>query len=115
MSKKNRHNENYLDRIPLRKDGIEWTCDKDGIVTINIHNKGFFNKFARLVFKKPKITHVHLEENGSFVWQIIDGKKNIAEIGKEVEEKFGDKAQPLYERLSKYFQMLDNCGFVTWY
>ena len=114
MSNKTKTQENYLDRVPVIKEGIEWLADENGIVTINIINKGFFNRLAQLLFRKPKVSHIHLEENGSFVWQTIDGKMNIAEIGILVKERFGEKAEPLYERLAKYFQMLDNCGFITW-
>ena len=112
MSKKLKKGENYLERIPARKDTVEWTADEKGIVTLNIHNKGFFNFIAQKFFKKPKVSYVHLEENGSFIWQIMDGKKNIIDLGKEVDERFGEKAHPLYERLAKYIQMLDSYGFI---
>lgn len=65
-------------------------------------------------FKKPKVTHIHLDEMGSFVWPLLDGEKNIIELGKEVEKHFGEKANPLYERLAKYFQILDSYHFVEW-
>lgn len=112
MGKKIKKDENYLERIPARKEGLEWTCDDKGIVTINIHNKGFFNFLAQKLFKKPKISYIHLEENGSFIWQVMDGKKNLIDIGKDVENKFGDASHPLYERLAKYVQMLEAYGFI---
>ena len=51
---------------------------------------------------------------GSFVWPLIDGEKDIVALGKLVEEHFGEKANPLYERLAKYFQILDSYGFIEW-
>ena len=95
--------ENYLDRIPVKPNGMKWETDEKGIVTLNIENKGIFNKIAQTLFKKPKISHVHLDENGSFVWQLIDGEKTIADMGVLVEEHFGDAAKPTYERLAQYF------------
>lgn len=106
--------ENYLERIPKRPDKYEYTVGKDGIVTLHIENKGVFNKIAQKLLKKPKISYVHLDEMGSFIWPIMDGKMNITEIGKLVDEKFGEEAHPLYERLAKYFQILDSYGFVEW-
>ena len=44
----------------------------------------------------------------------MDGEKDIIAIGKEVEEQFGEKANPLYERLAKFFQVLDSYHFITW-
>lgn len=106
--------ENYLERIPKRPDKFSYTVSEEGIVTLMIENKGAFNKIAQKLFKKPKISYVHLDEMGSFIWPVLDGKKNITEIGKLVEEKFGEAAHPLYERLAKYFQILDSYGFVEW-
>lgn len=106
--------ENYLERIPKRPEKYGFTVGEDGIVTLNIENKGVFNKIAQKLLKKPKISYVHLDEMGSFIWPLMDGEKNITEIGKLVEEKFGEEAHPLYERLAKYFQILDSYGFVEW-
>ena len=114
MRKKQKNKENYLERIPKRPEKYAYTIGEDGIVTLEIENKGVFNKIAQKFFKKPKISYVHLDSMGSFIWPIMDGKMNITEIGKLVDEEFGEKAHPLYERLAKYFQILDSYGFVEW-
>ena len=98
----------------IRKAGIEWSMDDNKMVTLHIENKGVFNTLAQKILKQPKVSYVHLDEIGSFIWPLIDGKKNIAELGKDVEKHFGDKANPLYERLAKYFQILDSYHFVEW-
>ena len=51
---------------------------------------------------------------GSFVWPLLDGEKDIVAIGVLVKEHFGEEAEPLYERLAKYFQILDSYSFVEW-
>ena len=104
--------ENYFEKIPLRKEKFRWTCDEGGLVTIEIDNKGFFNRLLQKIAKKPPVSYVHLDENGSFVWQCIDGQKNIIEIGKLIEEHFGEKANPVYERLLKFIAMLESSGFI---
>lgn len=107
----NKRKENILEKIPIRC--IEnWSADEKGIVTLNIENKGFFNKIAQIFFKKAKISHIHLDEMGSFIWPIIDGKTDIFSLGKAVEEEFGEKAAPLYERLAKYIKILESYGFL---
>ncbi len=104
--------ENFLDKKPYRNPNIEWNTEENGIVTLEIENKGFYNKIVQKLFKKPKISYIHLDEMGSFVWPIIDGKIDITDLGKEVDKHFGEKAHPLYERLAKYFQILNSYGFV---
>ena len=66
--------ENYLERKPKRHEAIAWAKDEKGIVTLDIENTGFFNRLAQKFFHKPKVTHIHLDEMGSFVWPIMDGK-----------------------------------------
>ena len=114
MSKKQTVSENYLERCPLRAEGMDWIVDEQGLVTLNIENKGVFNRIAQKLFKKPKISYVQLDELGSCVWQLLCEDKNIIALGEEVKERFGEKAEPLYERLAKYFQILDSYHFITW-
>lgn len=109
MKKKN--SENYLEKKPVRAN-IQWDTDENGNITLHVENKGAMNKIAQLIFKKPKISYIHLDEMGNFIWPLLDGEKDITEIGKEVKDHFGDKAEPLYERLAKYIQTLESYRFV---
>ncbi len=113
MSKKKVIDENYLDKIPSHKEGLKWSSDDDDMVTLEMENKGIVNRIAQVLIRKPKVSYIHLEEFGSFIWPLIDGKKSIEQIGVLVEEHFGEKANPLYERLAMYFQMLERYEFVT--
>ena len=110
MAKKQQ--ENYLEKIPLRKEKFRWTTDENSLVTIEIDNKGFFNRLLQKIAKKPTVSYIHLDENGSFVWTKIDGQNDIIKIGELVEEHFGDAAHPVYERLVKFFAMLERSGFI---
>ena len=109
-----KNKENYLEKIPLRASHVRWNADSDGIVTLEIDNKGFFNRMAQKFFKRPAVSYVHLDKMGSFVWPLLDGEKNIIELGKQVEEKFGEDAYPLYERLSKYCHIMESYGFIIY-
>ena len=106
--------KNYLEQIPMRPESIGWSTDDKGIVTLDIENTGVFNRIAQKFFHKPKVTHVHLDETGSFVWPLLDGEKNIIALGEIMKEHFGEEAEPLYPRLAKFFQVLDSYHFVAW-
>ena len=106
--------KNYLENIPARHPDLEWKTDSDGIVTILIENKGVMNRIMQVVFFKPKISYIHLDKLGSFVWPKLDGKMTITQIGELVDKEFGEEAHPLYERLAKYFQILDSYHFIEW-
>lgn len=110
--KKETISENYLEKIPVRADGLKWDINDKGRVTLYIHNTGFMKKLTQKLFHKPEYTQVHLDENGSFIWPLIDGRKSIMEFGEPVKEQFGEKAEPLYPRLAKFFQILESYHFI---
>lgn len=110
---KEKLSENYLEKTPVKNPDIKWSEDESGIITLEIENKGFMKKVTQILLKKPRISYIHLDKNGSFVWPLIDGKTNIVDIGKMVDEHFGEEAHPLYERLAKFFQILSSYGFIT--
>ena len=112
--KKNVKDENYLEKKPICKSGLNWSKDENGNVTLEMENKGVANRIMQKLIKKPKISYIHLDEMGSFIWPLMDGEKDILEIGKFVEEHFGEKANPLYERLSQYFKTLEKYNFIEY-
>lgn len=112
--KKNIKEEIYLEKKPICKNGLNWSKDESGNVTLEMENKGVANRIMQKLIKKPKTSYIHLDEMGSFVWPLMDGEKDILEIGKFVEEHFGEKANPLYERLSQYFKTLEKYNFIEY-
>jgi len=45
---------------------------------------------------------------------LLDGEQDIHQLGQKVDAQFGEAAQPLYERLVKYFQILESYNFIKW-
>lgn len=104
----------YLDKIPVKSPSVKWKADNEGLVTLEIKNTGWVNRIMQKVFFRPEISYIHLDRLGSFVWSHIDGERSILGIGELVEESFGEASHPLYERLARYFQMLESYSFIDW-
>ena len=111
-NKKKEQQINYLDMIPERSGQLRWHEDIRGKMVLEIENKGAFNTIAQKLFNKPRYTKIHLDQNGTFIWPLIDGKKTVAEIAALGKEEFGEKAEPLYPRIVKYFQIMESYHFV---
>ncbi|MBR2042909.1 MAG: PqqD family protein [Clostridia bacterium] len=105
--------KNYLESIPIRSEKLDWKTDEKGKITLEIENTGWANRIAQKLLGKPKVSYVHLDEMGSFLWPRLNGELNIIELGKLVKEEFGEKAEPLYERLARYFQILKSYNFIS--
>ena len=108
-----KNNNNFLDYVYRINDELTWTLSESGEVIVDMENKGFTNRIAQKLFKKPKVSHITLEGIGSFIFTCIDGKRTVYDIGQLVQDKYKDEANPLYERLSVYIKQLDNLGFIS--
>lgn len=100
-----------LNKIPQISDNLQWNVE-NGLVYIKIENRGFINFILQKTIKKPKTSLIHLDEIGSFIWQLIDKRKTIEEIGKELYSKYESRVVPLYERLLKFVEILRDYKFV---
>ncbi len=113
MSKKNRKNDiNYLDLIPERASGLSWHRDLKEQIILEVENRGIFNRAAQKLFHRPVYTKVHLDAMGTFIWPLVDGERTVADIAGLVKEHFGEKAEPLYPRIIKYFQIVESYHFI---
>lgn len=111
--KQKKQSKNYLDLIPVRAEGLAWTQDDEGIVVLEVENTGVFNRIAQKCFKRPKVTKVHMEQFGSFLWPLIDGERPVKELADLLKEQFGEEAEPLYPRVAKYMQIMESYHFIS--
>ena len=104
--------DNYLDYVFRKNDDLAWTDSESGEVIVEMENVGFTNRIAQFFFKRPARSYITLEGMGSYIWTCIDGKRTVYEIGTLLHNKYGDAADPLYERLSTYIKRLEQVGFI---
>ena len=108
------NNKDVLNIIFKIRDNIEYDVNEVGIVTILEKQDHKIQRFFRkLKFKIPMYRKIELDEYSSTVFLEIDGKKTVKEIGKKLEDKFGDKVSPTYERLLVFLNHIDaNCKYI---
>ena len=111
MGRKKRE-QNYLDRIPKRTEGLSWEQGEEGIVILLVENTGVFNRIAQKLFKRPKYTKVHMDKYGSFLWPLMDGKRTVSDLARLQKDAFGEEVEPLYPRIVKYFQIVESYRFI---
>lgn len=104
--------ENYLDFVPICNPLHTWEVNEKQLVVVHIVHQGIYHKIAQKFFKRPKISHISLDVYGSFVWQQMDGRKTIFEIANAVKEQFGEDAEPVIQRVVRFFQILYQNKFI---
>ncbi|MFT5875067.1 MAG: hypothetical protein ACI8WT_004047 [Clostridium sp.] len=112
MAKKINKNTNFLELVPFKNRDQKWEVKDDGLVRIIVMRDGLLERAVRMFFKTPKEMKIDLDAQGSCVWKGIDNHRNIEEIGKLLIQEFGDKAEPLYQRLGTYINLLRNNKFI---
>lgn len=109
--KKKKEDRNYLEMTPVRIHKHEMRDEK----LVDVLVPRFSSKFAaeHLIprMKNPYIK-VLLDEFGSLVWLSIDGEKQVHEIADILEQEFGEKIQPVYNRLTLFLTQLYKSNFI---
>ncbi|BBF42183.1 hypothetical protein lbkm_0865 [Lachnospiraceae bacterium KM106-2] len=105
--------KNFLDYVPVKNELYLDHINEKGLVVVRVPKTGFFDVLAQKLAKTPKVSYITLDEYGSFIWQFIDGEMSIHDISIQVKEHYGDQAEPLYDRLVKFFQILKEHKFVS--
>jgi hypothetical protein len=55
---------------------------------------------------------VHLDEPGSLVWELADGQHTVREIGRRLEERFGERVRPVDKRLPELLRRMARAELV---
>lgn len=57
---------------------------------------------------------VHLDGPGSCVWRHCDGTHTVERIGEVLRERFGERVEPVEQRLPELLRQMYRAGMVTW-
>ena len=102
---------NLLNLIPVHKTKYEL---KEGDKVILFKPK-FSNSFLAKIFlprMKQPFYKVNLDEIGSFFWLNCDGTRTVKEIAELHKNNFGEKVEPLYERIAHFISSLEKNRFI---
>jgi len=101
---------NLLDLVPVRK--IDWKKTDDLVILLKPKFKNPF--LAKYILPRMKSPHfkIKLDEIGSFFWENCDGIRTVREIGEMHRERFGEKVEPLFDRISQFLQSLEKNGLI---
>ncbi|MGE5678005.1 MAG: PqqD family protein [Pseudomonadota bacterium] len=108
--KNNSKKDNFMLYIPEHKHD-RWELRNKKVFLIFQHDR-FAERLTRWLVKKPYVSDIELDELGSATWQLIDGKNTVYDIAQMLVGKFGEKCQPVNERLIMYLRYLNKKGWI---
>ena len=102
---------NLLEVIPCRSEHI--TAEREGETIVLSFPRFKYPWMQRFLVPKgmSKELHVKLEEHGTAVWELIDGKRTVREIIEKLADHFHHEAG--YEsRITIYLSQMQKDGFI---
>jgi hypothetical protein len=110
--KKDLSDINYLELTPHHL--FDHVIEENGKVSVLIPR--FTNKILVKTLSpmlKSPFVKTKFDEFGSQVWLEINGKNKVLDISTNLKLKFGEKIEPVEERLTRFLTQLYNYKFVS--
>jgi len=103
---------NYLELTPVRN--YDHVIEENGLVSVFVPKfdiKWIDTIMSRIV--KSRFFKAKLDEFGTATWLEMDGYKSVQLISSHLSQKFGEKINPVDERLTKFLSELYKYNFIT--
>jgi hypothetical protein len=105
---------NLLDVTPRRE--VLWEEDESGLVTLvperpKVRGPRSLGRWLRYMMAPPRI---RLDDVGSYAWLRLDGATTVGGVAGEVREQFGDRIEPVEQRLGQLIRLLRHERFVSY-
>ena len=104
------NDSNFLEYYPKRLCEFEI---KNDLVTVLFKKEKL--SFIEKTFFKKKASQPHkidLDEIGSFVWHLCDGKNSVNNIIEKSREHFADKIEPAEDRIELFLTQMNKNRFI---
>ncbi len=97
--------QRYLMVYPNRNP-VKWNLENERVILVYPKN---FTKFEAWLHKRiggPEEIRRPLDEIGSKIWLMCDGKFTIKDICTELDEQYHEEVEPVLDRVSKFLEIL---------
>ncbi|UCC41149.1 MAG: PqqD family protein [Candidatus Aminicenantes bacterium] len=111
--KNKRRQINLLDLIPVRN--IDWKKEEDGLIVLlkPKFKNPLLVKHVLPRLKKPYYK-IKLDDVGSALWELCDGTLTVEKLAERMKDRFGEKIEPLYDRLALFLQNLERNRLIKY-
>ena len=103
---------NYLELTPLRN--YDHVVEDTGLISVLVpkFDIKWLDKIMSKIIKS-RFFKAKLDEFGTQTWLEMDGTKSVQTVSEHLQKKFGEKINPVDERLTKFLSELYKYNFIT--
>ncbi len=104
--------EDFLRAKPMRNPGLNWSEDQKRIHITVPRKKTIMPNIIAKIMPSAREKRVVLDEQGSFIWKLCDGKVSIREIAERLNTEYDMPFAHAEAALDVYFVQLSKKGLV---
>lgn len=112
MAKKKKLPPNYLDIVFIPAKDLHWEQRKDGMIVLDMVNKGFFHTIAQKFFHRPRVSHIALDDYGTKLWLSLDGQRTVHQVVSAMEQSFPEETERMLDRVVTFLRTLQVNHFI---
>lgn len=101
-----------MDTILIPNPTQHWSERDDGIIVIDMENKGFYHRIAQKFFHRPKVSHIALDSYGTAVWKALDGKHTVFDVVRLMKQQFPKEEGRMLDRVVTFLHTLQVNHFI---
>lgn len=112
MAKKRKISQNYMDTILIPNPAQKWSESEDGMIVIDMENKGFYHRIAQKFFHRPKVSHIALDAYGTAVWKALDGNRSVFDVVCLMKKQYPKEEKRMLDRVVTFLHTLQVNRFI---
>ena len=103
----------YLRMYPIRNPFVVVERDRDGHdVLLYKKDLGRFEKWLQKKVGGPEVIRRPLDEMGTEIWRLCNGKNTGLQVCKKMDKKFKVKIEPVVPRVVGFLRTLENRNLI---
>lgn len=112
MIRTRRSCKNYMDLVFVPAPELHWKENAEGVVVLDVVNKGFYNWIAQIFFHRPRVSHIALDAYGTALWLALDGRRDVSAVLAVMEERFPDEKEQMLGRVVSFLRTLQTGRYI---
>lgn len=105
---------NLLDMVPLRCTRFGYNKNGRIIIYMPRFRSRFGRKMCKILNISPYV-RIHLDEYGTYVWSLCNGKFTVRDISERLKKRFGKEIEyQHYKRLAEFLATLEVNGLIKY-
>jgi hypothetical protein len=104
---------NLMGLTPRRVADWEEVGDRVVVIRPDPVSSGLRGMMDRF-FHRMSARRIRLDDLGSFAWNRFDGETTVAEVGELMRDEFGERVEPVEERLGHLVWIMRKEGFLAY-